>query len=105
VEPVTFQGCLHLKTGASLVADDLVLVNPAWVDARHLRPLRTLEVDPAEPFAANALLVGTSVIYAAEYPRTLERLEGAGVDVRPVSASELAKAEGGVTCGSLLLSL
>ncbi|NJL27522.1 MAG: hypothetical protein HC897_06295 [Thermoanaerobaculia bacterium] len=58
--------------------------------------------DPAEPFAANALRVGASVIYPAAYPVTRARLETAGVWVRTVEASELAKAEGGVSCCSLV---
>ena len=105
VEAVTFTGCLHLKSAVSLVADDLVLINPAWVDAALFSPLRVIEVDPAEPFAANAVMVGGSVIFPAEHPRTLARLQGAGLDVRIVPAGELAKAEGGVTCCSLLLTL
>jgi dimethylargininase len=62
-------------------------------------------VDPAEPFAANALLVDGTVIYPAEHVRTRARLEAAGLKVRPVPAGELAKAEGGVTCCSLLLNV
>jgi dimethylargininase len=103
VEAVRFTGCLHLKSAVSLVADDLALINPAWVDAGLFAPLRVLEVDPAEPFAANAVMVGGSVVYPAEHVRTLRRLEAAGLDVRTVPAGELAKAEGGVTCCSLLL--
>lgn len=105
VEAVSFEGCLHLKSAASLVAEDLVLINPAWVDARRFEPLRTIEIDPAEPFAANALLVDGTVIFAAEHVRTSARLRSAGLDVRPVPAGELAKAEGGVTCCSLVLRL
>jgi dimethylargininase len=105
VEAVRFQGCLHLKSAASLVADDLVLINPEWVDASLFDPLRTIDVDPAEPFAANALLVDGTVIYPAEHVRTRARLEAAGLKVRPVPAGELAKAEGGVTCCSLLLNV
>ena len=103
VDAVTFTGCLHLKSAVSIVADDLLLVNPAWVDAGRFGAMRVIEVDPAEPFAANALLVGDTVVYPREHARTLERLVGAGLDVRPVPAGELAKAEGGVTCCSLLL--
>ena len=105
VEAVQFTGCLHLKSAASVVADDMVLVNPEWVDARLFAPLRVIEVDPSEPFAANAVMVDGSVVYPAEHLRTLERLESAGLDVRKVPAGELAKAEGGVTCCSLLLTL
>ena len=104
VDAVPFTGCLHLKSAVSLVADDLVLINPEWVDASHFRPLRTIDVDPAEPFAANALLVGDTIIYPAEHVRTRARLEAAGLKVRAVPADELAKAEGGVTCCSLLLT-
>jgi dimethylargininase len=89
----------------SLVADDVVLINPAWVDAAVFHPLRTIDIDPAEPLAANALLVDSTVIYPAEHVRTRKRLEAAGLTVHPVPAGELAKAEGGVTCCSLLLNL
>ena len=99
---VVFHHCLHLKTAATLVAEDLVLVNPAWVDVACFAPLRTLAVHPAEPFAANALLVGTAVIHAEDYARTRERLEAAGIPALAVPAGELAKAEGGVTCCSLV---
>ena len=64
--------------------------------------LDLVEVDPAEPAAANALLIGETLVHAEHFPRTRERLAGRGFDVRPVPASELAKAEGGVTCCSLV---
>jgi N-dimethylarginine dimethylaminohydrolase len=43
------------------------------------------------------------VIYPAHFPRTRARLEGHGLHVSPVVMTELAKAEAGVTCCSLLL--
>ena len=105
VEATPFTGCLHLKTAATLVSDDLVLYNPAWIDARALGGVRTVAIDPAEPFAANAVLIGATVMFPEEYPRTRERLERAGIDLVGVPAGELAKAEGGVTCCSLLLEI
>src|SRR6478609_4203913 len=63
----------------------------------------TIDVDPSEPYAANALLIDGTVVYPAEHVRTRTRLEAAGLTVHPVPAGELAKAEGGVTCCSLLL--
>jgi dimethylargininase len=104
VDGVPFEGCLHLKSAASLVADDLVLINPAWVDATRFGRVRTIEVDPAEPFAANALRVGDAIVYPAEHARTAKRLEAAGLTIHPVPAGELAKAEGGVTCCALLFT-
>ena len=39
VIPLTFTGCLHLKSAVTRVADDLMLLNPAWVDSRRLHRL------------------------------------------------------------------
>ena len=99
--PIT--SCLHLKSAATAIADDTILVNPAWVDPTCFEPCRTIEVHPDEPDAANAVRVGMVLLHAAEFPRTRDRLESAGFAVRPVPASELAKAEGSLTCCSLIL--
>lgn len=104
VRAVTFSGCLHLKTAATFIGDGQLLVNPDWVDATRFHGLRALAIDSREPFAANALLVGDRVLHGAEFERTRRILEEAGVQVVPVPAGELAKAEGGVTCCSLLVS-
>lgn len=105
VESIRFTGCLHLKTAATVVADYVVLFNPEWVDASSFGTVRTIAIDSSEPFAANAVRIGDSVIYPAEFRRTRERLEQAGMNVVTVPAGELAKAEGGVTCCSLLIGL
>lgn len=103
VLPVETRDCLHLKTAATLAAPGLVLINPAWVDGEVFGSAEVVEVDPAEPFAANVLRVGDATVCAAAYPRTRRRLEAAGVAVREVDMSEFAKAEGGVTCCSVIL--
>jgi dimethylargininase len=102
VRPVESHGCLHLKTAVTEVADEALLVNPEWVDRRDFGALCVLEVDPAEPPAANALRVGSAVVHPAAWPRTRERLEERGIRIFPVDISELAKAEAGVTCCSVI---
>lgn len=104
VVPVPIDGCLHLKSAATLVGEALLLVQPAWIPAGAFPGLERLAVDPGEPFAANALLVGGAVVHAEEFPRTRERLLRHGLRVATVPASELAKAEGGVTCCSLIFA-
>lgn len=111
-EPVDFRGCLHLKSAVTAVGDDRFILNPEWVDREGQTilsgrrdgqtRLSVLHVDPAEPFAANVLLLG-DIIISGLYPRTVEQLVAAGLDVRTVDASELAKAEGGVTCCSIIV--
>jgi dimethylargininase len=99
VEP---RGCLHLKTGCSALDEEAVLVNPDWVDASVFRGREVVAVDASEPWAANVLHVNGSVCVGAAFPRTAEMLAARGYDVRAVEVSEFAKAEGGLTCMSLL---
>jgi dimethylargininase len=85
------------------VDDTTVLLNPAWVSASTFHAYRVLAVDETEPMAANVLRVGRELVYGASFPRTLERLQSVGFHPHTVDASELAKAEGAVTCCSLVL--
>lgn len=103
VTPVAPTGCLHLQTAVTPVADGTILVNRAWVDPAVFAEVEVIDVDPAEPFAANALWVNEALIYPNSFPRTRDRLEVRGLRVVPVDMSELAKAEAGVTCCCLLV--
>jgi dimethylargininase len=103
VHTVETQGCLHLKSAVTAVRDDLLIVNPQWIDARWFPGMQWIAVDPTEPFAANVLRVEDTVLCDASMPKTRARLEGSGLTVRTVDMSELAKAEGGITCCSLLV--
>ena len=102
VTAVPISGCLHLKSAVTEAAPGVVLVNPAWVDALAFGDARAVEIDAAEPYAANGLLVGSRLIYPASFPRTRARLEAAGIVIESVDVSELQKAEGAVTCCSLV---
>lgn len=102
VVAVAMEGCLHLKSAVTAVAADTLLLNPVWVDRAAFAGLEIVEVDANEPYAANSLLVGGSVIHPSAFPRTREKLVARGLDVRDVDVSELAKAEGAVTCCSLV---
>ena len=102
VEEVNVRGCLHLKSAVSKVGHNRLLVNQKWVDRELFAGYELIDVDGSEPFGANALLIGDVVIYPNAYTRTRNRLEGAGVNVQSVELSEIAKAEGGVTCCSLI---
>ncbi len=102
VKGVKPSGCLHLKSAVTQVAEDTLLVNPVWVDRADFPLHNFIEVDPSEPEAANAVMVGDAVIFQPVYPKTCQRLERAGVRLVLVDASELGKAEGALTCCSLI---
>ncbi len=104
VTGIEVRGCLHLKSAATAIADDALLVNPAWIDGRQLQGVRLVPIDPAEPQAANVVRAGACLIYPSAFPRTRRRLEKSGFEVIAVDVSELAKAEGAVTCCSLIFA-
>ncbi len=104
VKGIEIANCLHLKTAVTQVATNTLLINPAWVDKSHFPSMNFIEVDPAEPFAANTLLIGDTVVYQPAYPKTRQRLEEAGLRLALVDASELGKAEGALTCCSLVFT-
>jgi dimethylargininase len=130
VARVAVDGCLHLKSAVTAVGARTLLVNPAWISRAVFdrpgpaveqvsppvvgaaagpaslpasTPRAAADVDPAEPGAANALLVGGHVIYPSAFPRTAARLRGMGIEPRLLDISEIAKAEGAVTCCSLIV--
>lgn len=102
VETVYVERCLHLKSAVTLVGEDKLLINRSWIDPQKFGVMEYIDVDPAEPYAANALLIGSELVYPMNFPKTLRRLESRGISVREVDVSELQKAEGAVTCCSLI---
>jgi dimethylargininase len=102
VQAVPVTGCLHLKSAVTALADDRLLVNGEWIDRRRLSSFDLVDVDPREPYAANVVRVAGALVYPDSFPRTRERLERLGFRVRTVDVGELAKAEGAVTCCSLI---
>ena len=99
---VQVDGCLHLKSAATQVDEENLLINRSWIDAKAFEGKVVIDIDPSEPYAANALFVGGELVYPAMFPETRRRLEDRGHTVRVVDISELQKAEGAVTCCSLI---
>ncbi|MBW8012284.1 MAG: dimethylargininase [Chloroflexi bacterium] len=102
VETVEMGDCLHLKSAVTQVAENTLLINQQWVEAAAFEDFNLIEIEPAEPFAANALLLGEVVVFPSSYPNTQKRLQDNGFEIRLVDVAEFAKAEGGVTCCSLI---
>jgi dimethylargininase len=100
---VELHGCLHLKSAVTRLDDKTLLINKSWVDAEHFKDFECIEVDAAEPYAANCLPIGEVVIFPTSFPKTCAEIEERGYKILTVDVSELAKAEGAVTCCSLII--
>lgn len=100
VMAIPVRRCLHLKTACSALPDGRFLVNADWIDVSPLPASSLVHVPDDEPWAGDVLAIDDHIIMSDAFPRTRELLSA--FDVVPVSVSEFAKAEGGVTCLSLV---
>jgi dimethylargininase len=105
VQPVAVHGCLHLKSGVSYLGEDTVLIHRPWVDAAAFAGLKLVDVPQGEQEGANVLAINGVILVAAGFPKTARRIELLGRRVRVLDNSELRKAEGALTCCSLLLAM
>jgi len=105
VVDVTLVDCLHLKTAASVISDEAILCNPLWVDPAAFAGASAIEIDPGEPFSGNVVRVGSTLVADSAWSGTNRRLQEAGCEVAEIHLGELSKAEGSVTCSSIVFSL
>jgi dimethylargininase len=99
---VRLRDCLHLKTACTALPDDRLLINPSWLNPDDLDGLPTVDVPLNEPWSADILSIGRTVCMSAAFPHTAALVSDLGFSVRRIELSEFAKAEGGVTCLSLV---
>ena len=102
IVPVRVQASLHLKTACTAVGGDILVANPAWVDLNPFGKMRIVHVPEGEPWGANLLTVGETLCIPNGFPRTLALIELFASKIATVDISEFRKAEGGLTCLSLI---
>ena len=101
---VDVKQCLHLKSGCSDIGRNSILVNGELIDLTRLTGFELIDVPASEPGAANALLIEDVLIVPNSFPQTIALLEARGFSVKAIDVSEFQKAEGGVTCKSIIFN-
>lgn len=104
VVPVPVEGCLHLKTGIAVLEDDLLLLNYKWVQQNIFSEYRVIHVHPDEPYGANVMRHKNFALCPQRFTYTADLLHRQGYDVITIDQSELAKAEAGLTCCSVIVN-
>jgi len=102
IKTVAVSGCLHLKTGCSYLGHNTLLANGDWIDGSQMDGLEIIAVPGAEPWAANTLVIGETMLLPASFPQTRALLERRGFCVETLDISELQRAEAGLTCLSII---
>lgn len=102
VIPVPVYDCLHLVTGATALDEATILAATDWIDTSPFDGFRILPVPKDEGPAANILPLDGAILMATGYPQTAELVAAEGYDVELLDNYELEKAEGSLTCLSLI---
>ncbi len=101
VGAVPVRGVLHLKSAATVVDDETLIVYPPSVDLTDLGAV-LLDAHPDEPQGANVVRVGDSLLVDASAPRTAAMLAAVVDNVVEVHVDEFAKAEGAISCKGVI---
>ena len=103
VIPVAVTKGLHLKSAATYLSNNLLIIDPSRVDSSNLQYFDWIEVTGSESYSANCLALGNSVLMPAGFPNVSEQIRAHGLETLELEMSEFEKADGGVTCLSLII--
>jgi dimethylargininase len=103
VQAVAVPDSLHLMSDCSYLGRNVLLATGPLARLPAFAGLDLIQVPPEEGYAANALSVGEHVLLPEGYPQTTAQVRERGFQVMQLALSEFAKADGGVTCLSLIL--
>ncbi|MDE2777563.1 MAG: amidinotransferase [Chloroflexota bacterium] len=101
VEPVPFTGVLHLKSGLTELAPQVLIRDPALQTDYDLTWAEVIDLPPEEGYAADVMPVNDTLFVAANCPRAFAAASSVCSRVVPLDLSEFVKMDGGVTCLSL----
>jgi len=101
VTPVAVAKGLHLKSATTFLGNNLLIIDPTRVDASNLKHFDWIEVN--EPYSANCLALGNTVLMPAGFPNIRNKIQNHGRETIELEMSEFEKADGGLTCLSLII--
>jgi dimethylargininase len=94
---------LHLKSSVSYAGDNTLLVTEELAGHPAFAGYQQIVVHPDEAYAANSLLVNSTMLIPQGCPRLRRQLEKLDRPVVELDMSEARKMDGGLTCMSLRL--
>jgi dimethylargininase len=94
---------LHLKSGASYLGANTLLVNDSLAGAGEFEGFNRITVAGTEQGAASTLTINDVLFVPSGFPKTTAKLKEAGYSPVELNVSEMQKMDGGLTCLSIRL--
>jgi dimethylargininase len=95
-------GVLHLKSVCAPLGDDRITLAERSIPRDAFGNVHVVRVPAEETYAANCLAIGNRVLCAKGYPETRDALATADFETIELDTSEFRKADGALTCLSIL---
>jgi dimethylargininase len=95
---------LHLKSAVSYLGNNVLLIDHEKVESSVFKNFQWIKVEDKNSYAANCLALGNQIIMPAGFPTIREKILQYDFETHEVEMSEFEKADGGVTCLSIILS-
>jgi dimethylargininase len=102
--PVAVKRGLHLKSAVSYLGGNLLVIDPASIDASPFKNFEWIEVEENERYAANCLRLGEFVLMPTGFPKVADHIRSHGFKTLELEMSEFEKADGAITCLSLIIT-
>lgn len=96
---------LHLKCVCAPLPDGRMTLADATIPAEAFGDVDIVSIPASEAYAANVLSLGSRVLVAEGFPRTRDVLAKVGFTPHPIATTEFRKADGALTCLSVLVDL
>jgi len=103
IDEVPLNNVLHLKCVCSPLGDNCILLAHGSLPRHTFRGVEVVEIPEDETYAANCVRVHDTVLVSRGFPNAATALKAAGFTVLPLEMSEIKKADGSLTCLSILL--
>jgi len=101
VEAVNFDGVLHLKSGLTELAPNVLIHDPALTTNADLSWATVITLPAEEGYAADVMPVNDTLFIAKGYPAAVKVARAYYDHIVELDMSEFQKMDGGLTCLSL----
>ncbi|MEO7210672.1 MAG: arginine deiminase family protein [Chitinophagaceae bacterium] len=99
---VKIRDTLHLKSVCTYVGNGCILLAEGHLDENIFSEYDIIIVPEEEAYAANCLMVNGQVLLPKGFPKTKSLVEAKGFSVIEMDMSEIEKADGALTCLSII---
>ncbi|MFH0760851.1 MAG: arginine deiminase family protein [Bacteroidota bacterium] len=102
VIPVKIRNALHLKSVCTYLGNGCIILAEGYLDEKIFSEYDKIIVPKGEEYCANCLVVNGSVLIPKGFPKTKKIIENNGFPIIEIEMSEIEKAEGALTCLSVI---